>query len=82
MVAVCTPELAFGGKAMNKVINDIGDLQTNYQALIDEKRLSKKAMCDLVIPFRDKYGLTDLQALQIARNELTIAEINLLILQN
>lgn len=27
---------------MNKVINDIGDLQTNYQALIDEKRLSKK----------------------------------------
>ena len=40
---------------MNKVINDIGDLQTNYQVLIDEKRLSKKAMCDLVIPFRDKY---------------------------
>ena len=36
----------------------------------------------MVIPFRDKYGLTDLQALQIARNELTIAEINLLILQN
>lgn len=67
---------------MNKVMNDIGDLQTKYQVLIDEKRLSKKAMCDLVIPFRDMYGLTDLQALQIARNELTIAEINLLIPQN
>ena len=38
---------------MNNVMNDIGDLQTNYQVLIDEKRISKKAMCDLVIPFRD-----------------------------
>lgn len=67
---------------MDNVMKDIGDLQTNFQALIDENKLSKKAMCELVIPFRDKYGLTDLQALQIARNELTIAEINLLIPQN
>lgn len=45
-------------------------------AQLDEKKLSKKNMCDLVIPFRDKYNLTDSQALQIARNELSIAEIN------
>lgn len=61
---------------MNNVMNDIGELQMNYQSLIGEGRMTKKAMCKLVIPFRDKYGLTDLQALQIARNELTIAEIN------
>lgn len=61
---------------MNNVMNDIGELQMNYQSLIGEGRMTKKAMCELVIPFRDKYGLTDLQALQIARNELTIAEIN------
>lgn len=66
---------------MNEVMSDIGDLQTNYRVLIDEKRLTKRAMCDLVIPFRDKYGLTDLQSLQIVINELTIAEINLIIPQ-
>ena len=38
-------------------------------------KVSKKAICNLVIPFRDKYNLTDLQALQIARNELSVAEI-------
>lgn len=67
---------------MNTVMKDIGDLQASYQTLIDEKRLYKKAMCDLVIPFRDKYGITDSQALQIARNELSVAEINLFIPQN
>lgn len=50
-------------------------LQKEYQKLIDEKRLTKKAMCDLCIPFRDKYGLTDLQALRIARNEMSLTEI-------
>lgn len=53
---------------MDNIMSDIAQL--------DEKKLSKKNMCDLVIPFRDKYNLTDSQALQIARNELSIAEIN------
>ena len=61
---------------MDNVMSDIAQLQTEYQKLIDEKKLSKKNMCDLVIPFRDKYNLTDLQALQVARNELSIAGIN------
>lgn len=61
---------------MNNVMKDIGELQTNYKKLINTNKLTKRAMCNLVIPFRDKYGLTDLQALQIARNELTISEIN------
>lgn len=61
---------------MDSLMSDVANLQIEYQKLIDESRLSKKAMCDLVIPFRDKYGLKDLQALQIARAELSISEIN------
>ena len=61
---------------MDSLMSDVANLQTEYQKLIDEERLSKKNMCDLVIPFRDKYGLKDSQALQIARAELSIAEIN------
>lgn len=61
---------------MSDLMNDVAILQTEYKKLIDEQRLSKKAMCDLVIPFRDKYGLQDGIALQIARAELSIAEIN------
>lgn len=61
---------------MSDLMNDVAVLQTEYQKLIDEQRLSKKAMCDLVIPFRDKYGLRDSLALQIARAELSVSEIN------
>lgn len=50
-------------------------LQDNYQKLIDEKKLTKKAMCDLCVPFRDKYGLTDLQTLRIARREMDLSEM-------
>lgn len=64
---------------MGNIMDDIGNLQEKYQDLISQNRLTKRAMCDLVIPFRDKYCLTDLQALQIARNKLTITEINQLI---
>ena len=61
---------------MGNLMSDVANLQIGYQNLISEKRLSKKNICDLVIPFRDKYGLKDSQALQIARAELPIVEIN------
>lgn len=51
------------------------ELQGNYQKLIDERKLTKKAMCDLCIPFRDKYTLTDLQTLRIARQEMDLSEM-------
>ena len=50
-------------------------LQEKYQDLIDSKKLSKKNICDLCIPFRDKYNLTDLQTLRIARKEMDLAEM-------
>lgn len=57
------------------LFREVGNLQNNYQELCRSNKLSKKAICNLVIPFRDKYRLTDLQALQIVRNELAILEI-------
>lgn len=58
------------------LMKEVGKLQYEYQKLIDERKLTKKAMCDLVTPFRDKYKLTDIQALQIARAELSTSEIS------
>ena len=60
---------------VENLFREVGNLQNNYQELCRSNKLSKKAICNLVIPFRDKYHLTDLQALQIARNELSILEI-------
>lgn len=57
------------------IMKEIADLQEKYQNLIDSKALSKKALCELCIPFRDKYKLSDGQTLQIARNELSLSEI-------
>ena len=58
-----------------ETLKEIGKLQDDYNRLLLEKRLTKKAMCDLVIPFRDKYGLKDLDALRIARAELSLSEM-------
>jgi|LGOV01.1.fsa_nt_gb hypothetical protein len=62
-----------------EIFQEIGNLQENYKKLKKQKKFTKKMICDLVIPFRDKYNLTDIQALQIARDELSINKINLII---
>lgn len=60
---------------MQNLMKEVGKLQDDYQKLVNGNKLTKKAMCNLVVPFRDKYKLTDLQALMVARNELSISEI-------
>ena len=67
-------------KIIENLLREIGELQNGYQNLLKTKKLTKKEMCNLVIPFRDKYNLTDLQALQVARNELSVIEMAELIL--
>lgn len=57
------------------MLKEIVDLQKNYKRLFNEKRLTKKAICDLGVPFRDKYGLKDLDALKVMRGELSLEEI-------
>ena len=59
----------------DKLFKQIAEMQRQYQNLIDTKSLTKKALCDLCVPFRDKYGLTDLQTIMIARKEIGISEI-------
>ena len=58
-----------------ELLKEIGKLQNDYDSLKQSKKLSKKAICDLVIPFRDKYRLSDKDALAIARNEMSIHKI-------
>lgn len=60
---------------MQNILQEIGELQAKYKYLVNNKLLSKKALCDLVVPFRDKYLLSDRQALSIVRNEITIKEM-------
>ena len=57
------------------IMREVAELQTEYQRLIDEKRLTKRELCDLCIPFRDKYGLKDSQALRIIRKEMDLSEM-------
>lgn len=61
---------------MSDLMNDVAKLQKGWNELKFIGHMTKKDICDLVIPFRDKYGLKDSQALQIARAELSVAEIN------
>lgn len=56
-------------------IKEAARMQESYQNLVKQKRLSKKTLCDLCVPFRDKYGLTDLQTLRIARKEMKLSEM-------
>lgn len=56
-------------------IRDAAVMQEEYQRLVDNRKLTKKAMCELCVPFRDKYGLTDLQTLRIARMEMDLMEM-------
>lgn len=57
-------------------LKDVAELQRGYENLVRYRDLTKKNLCDLVIPFRDKYGLTDMQALAIARNECSLSYID------
>lgn len=58
-----------------KILHEIIDLQDDYNKLRFQGKLTKQNICDLVIPFRDKYQLSDKDALRIARNELSLKEI-------
>lgn len=59
----------------SSMLKEIVDLQKRYKELFKAKRLTKKAICDLGIPFRNKYNLGDLETLRIMRGELSLEEI-------
>ena len=47
-------------------VHDAAEMQRAYQTLADGKQLTKRAIVQVCAPFRDRYGLTDLQTLKIA----------------
>lgn len=57
-------------------LSDIIEIQRAYKAL---GNFTKKQLCDAMIPYRDKFELTDREVLAIARNELTLEEIDKLL---
>ena len=56
-------------------LKDVADLQKGYDDLVSGQKLTKKILIALVVPFRDKYCLTDKQALMIARKEYTLSQV-------
>ena len=55
------------------------EIQQAYSKLTSgQVHFTKKNMCAILAPLRDKYGLTDRQVLAVARNELSLEEIMLL----
>ena len=54
---------------------DVLKLQLNWNKLLNKGQMTKKAIIDLCVPFRDKYNLTDKQTLCIARDELSKQEL-------
>ena len=57
-------------------LSDIIEIQKVYKAL---GNFTKKQLCDVMIPYRDKFELADREVLAIARNELTLEEIDKLL---
>lgn len=54
---------------------DIAIMQDKYSSLFVDGVVTKGNICEVCVPFKDKYGFSDLQTLQLARSELSISEI-------
>ena len=62
-------------------LSDIIEIRRAYEALYNKPlgNFTYKQLCDAMIPYRDKFELTDREVLAIARNELTLEEIDKLL---
>ena len=56
-------------------IMEVVQLQKSYNALKNSGKLSKAALVDLVAPYRDKYGFSDADALNVARSALSLEQL-------
>lgn len=56
-------------------LQEAATLQDDFEMMLTKKRMTKKAICDLWVSFRDKYGLSDSQTLLIARRGITLTQI-------
>ena len=57
-------------------LREIVELQKEYQKMASGKiPFTKRNLCNLCVPFRDKYGLTDDQVLRLSRKQMEISEM-------
>lgn len=57
------------------LLREIGKLQNDWIKLKTSNHMTKAAIIALVAPFRDKYHLKDVDALSIARNQVSLLKI-------
>ncbi|WP_050793327.1 hypothetical protein [Ruminococcus albus] len=57
------------------LIQEILELQKQYHKLYTSSKITKSAICELVVPFRDKYELSDVEALNIAKEFCSMERI-------
>ena len=55
--------------------NEVAKLQDGWRELKESGRMTKRAIVELVAPFRDRHGLTDLMALEIAKGNMSLSEM-------
>jgi hypothetical protein len=56
-------------------IRMLANMQKAYADMVATGKVTKKQMCDICIPVRDALNLSDLQTLQIAREEMSLNDI-------
>lgn len=54
---------------------EVAKLQEDWVALKESGKMTIGAIRDLVTPFRDRYGLTDMVALEIAKGNMSLSEM-------
>lgn len=57
------------------LLKEIAALRDAWQKLKESGRMTKATICELVIPFRDRHGLTDVDALEIAKGNMSQSEM-------
>lgn len=62
--------------AFERFVRDCRDVQIDFKGLFDNGKVTKKSIRKICIPFRNRYHLDDRTVLQIARNELTLGDID------
>ena len=81
MKGVSECEYALAMRAMRTVsrMEEVKELRNKYKELKRTNNFTKRALCDLCIPFRDKYKLSDEEAVGIVNSTYSVEKSLMLI---
>lgn len=74
-VVLLLPSYLGGVTMFESFMREAAKLQYEYTKLMRRQKITKRAICDLCVPFRDKYHLKDATVLGIARKEKDLSDI-------